>query len=158
MRRGVFPAQQEKTMKPNGKMIAVRMTLFAVCAVCLLSDLSKAETVRGTFQLPVATHWGRILLTPGKYEFVVDTGSATRVVTVTSKDTGWSGMILAAAVDETSMSSGSEMKLAKFDNTTYVETLSLKDAGVAWRFSVPRPVTKLAKAASSNIASSSGTN
>ena len=143
-------------MKPNGKMFAVRMVLFAVCAVCLLSNLSKAETVRGTFQLPVAAHWGKMVLAPGEYEFVVDTTSATRIVTVTSQSTGWTGMILASAVDERRMSSESELTMAGSDGVTYVKTLYLKDAGVALEFSVPKAMTKLAKAASPTVASASG--
>ena len=143
-------------MKPNGKMIAVRMVLFAVCAVCLLSDLSKAETVRGTFRLPVAAHWGKMELQPGEYEFVVDTTSATRVVTVTSKQTGRSSMILASAIDDDRMSSGSELKMAESDGVTYVKTLYLNDAGVALEFSAPKAMTKLAKAGSPSVASASG--
>ena len=142
----------------NGKMIAVRMMLFAVCAVCLLSDLSKAETVRGTFKLPVATHWGKMMLAPGEYEFVVDTSSATRIVTVRSKSTGWSGMILASAVDEGRIGSGSEMTMVASEAGKYVKTLYLKDAGVALAFSVPKPMTKLAKAVSRTVASASGSN
>lgn len=145
-------------MKPNGKMFAVRMVLFAVCAVCLLSDLSKAETVRGTFKLPVAAHWGKMVLAPGEYEFVVDTSSATRIVTVTSKSTGWSGMILASAVDEGRISSASEMTIAASEGGTYVKTLYLNDAGVALEFSAPRAMAKLAKAASPRVASASGSN
>lgn len=145
-------------MKPNGNVFAVRMVLFAVCAVCLLSDLSKAETVRGTFKLPVAAHWGKMVLVPGEYEFVVDTSSATRIVTVTSKSTGCSGMILASAVDEGRISWGSEMTTATSESGTYVKTLYLKDAGVALEFSAPKSMTKLAKAESRTVASASGSN
>ena len=62
-------------MKPNGKMFAVRVVLFVVCAVGLFSTVAEAGTVRGTFYLPVAAHWGTMVLSPGEYEFVVDTGS-----------------------------------------------------------------------------------
>jgi len=144
-------------MKPNGKMFAVRVVLFSVCAVGLFSGFAGAETVRGTFKLPVAAHWGKMMLEPGEYEFVVDTTSATRVVTVTSKATGWSGMILASAVDESRVSPGSMMKLAKSQDATYIKTLYLDDAGVALEFSVPGALTKLAKAASPTMASASGT-
>ena len=145
-------------MKTNGKMFAVRVVLFSVCAVGMFSGRAGAETVRGTFQLPVAAHWGKMTLAPGEYEFVVDTTSATRVVTITSKQTGRSSMILASAIDEARTSSGSEMKLAKSEDTMYVKTLYLKDAGVALEFSGPKPMTKLAKAASPATASASGTN
>ncbi len=145
-------------MKPNGKMFVVRVVLFVVCAVGLFSGLAGAETVRGTFKLPVAAHWGKMLLAPGEYEFVVDTASATRVVTITSKDTDWSGMVLASAVDDARTSSGSVMTLAKSQDTTYVKTVYLKDAGVALEFSMPKGMAKLAKAASPTVASASGTN
>ena len=145
-------------MKPNGKMFVARVVLFVVCAVGLFSGLAGAETVRGTFKLPVTAHWGKILLAPGEYEFVVDTASATRVVTITSKDTGWSGMVLASAVDDARTSSGSVMTLAKSEDTTYVKMVYLKDAGVALEFSMPKAMAKLAKAASPTVASASGTN
>ena len=145
-------------MKPNGKMFVVRVVLFVVCAVGLFSGLAGAETVRGTFKLPVAAHWGKMLLAPGEYEFVVDTASATRVVKITSKDTGWSGMVLASAVDDARTSSASLMTLAKSEDTTYVKTVYLNDAGVALEFSMPKAMAKLAKAASPTVASASGTN
>lgn len=145
-------------MKPNGKMFVVRVVLFVVCAVGLFSGLAGAETVRGTFKLPVTARWGKMLLAPGEYEFVVDTSSATRVVTITSKDTGWSGMVLASAIDDARTSSGSAMTLVKSEDTTYVKTVYLNDAGVALEFSMPKAMAKLAKAASPTVASASGTN
>ena len=143
-------------MKPNGKMFAVRMLLFAVCAVFLLSDLSKAETVRGTFKLPVAARWGNVVLEPGEYEFVVDTASATRIVTVTSKTTGWSVMILSSGIADARMSGASSLTLANSDRAKYVKTLYLNDAGTALEFSVPKAMAKLAKAASPTVTSPSG--
>lgn len=146
-------------MKPNGKMFAVRVVLFAVCAVGLFSALAGAETVRGTFKLPVAARWGRMVLSPGEYEFVVDTGGVTRVVTVRSKDTGVSGMILATTIDGAYSLSGSAMKLAVSDESRYVKTLYLYDAGVALEFTVPKTkMTKLAKSSSPAMSSASGRN
>ena len=146
-------------MKPNGKMFAVRVVLFVVCAVGLFSTVAEAGTVRGTFKLPVAAHWGTMALSPGEYEFVVDTGSVTRVVTVRSKDTGWSGMVHATAMDCTYSTAGSEMKLATYDKARYVKALYLYDAGVALEFAVPKPrMTKLAKSTLPVMSSASGTN
>jgi hypothetical protein len=118
-------------MKPNGKMFAVRVVLLAVCAVGLFSAVAGAETVHGTFKLPVETHWGRMVLSPGEYEFTVDTTGPSRVVTLHSKDSGWSGMVLSRSVSETTATSASKLELAKFDGVTYVQTLYLDDAGVA---------------------------
>jgi hypothetical protein len=146
-------------MKPNGKMFAVRVVLFAVCAAGLFSGLAGAETVRGTFKLPTEAHWGRMVLAPGEYEFVVDTGSSTRILTVRSKDTGWTGMTLAAATYDVSGSSGASMTLARSGEGMYVQTLYLNDAGVALTFTAPKPaMTKLAKSTSPAMSAASGTN
>lgn len=143
-------------MKPNGKKFAVRVVLFAVCAVGLFSGLAGAETVHGVFKLSAPAHWGAMVLPPGQYEFVVDTGSINRLVTVRSQETGRSGMILAVAVDKATESSGSEIKLTESDEAMYVKTLCLNDVGVALEFMVPKPsMTKVAK---SSPASASGTN
>ena len=146
-------------MKPNGKKFAVRVVLSAVCAVALFSGLAGAETVRGTFKLSMPAHWGTMVLSPGEYEFVVDTGNVTRLVTVRSIESGRSGMVLAATIDASTStdSSGSEMKLAKSDEVMYVKALYLNDEGVALEFTVPKPsMTKLAK--SSPAAMAAGTN
>lgn len=145
-------------MKPNGKNFAVSVVLSAVCAVGLFSGRAGAETVRGTFKLISPTHLGAMVLAPGEYEFTVDTGSVNRVLTVRSEATGWSGMILPAAIDGPSGSSGSEIKLARTNEATYVEALYLNDAGVALTFRVPkRSMSHLAKSPPMKP-SASGTN
>jgi hypothetical protein len=145
-------------MKPNGKTFVVRVMLFAVCTVFLLSDISNAESVHGTFKLPVEAHWGKMVLAPGDYEFSVDTSAASRVLVVRSKDTGWRGMILAGSIGDVDARSGSALKLVKGEDGMYVQTLYLNDARVALGFAMPKPVmTKIAKAASPAMASASGT-
>jgi hypothetical protein len=145
-------------MKPNGKKFAVRAVLFAVCAVGLLSSLAGAETVRGTFKLPVEAHWGRMVLAPGEYEFVVDTESLTRMITVRSKDSGWSGMVMSECLSDASSATGASLTLAKSEEGMYVQTLYLNDAGVALKFAVPKSrMTKLAQSATTAAASASGT-
>ena len=59
-------------MKPNGKYFVVRGLLLALCAVALLSIPGSAATLYGSFKLPVEAHWGKVLLTPGKYEFTLN--------------------------------------------------------------------------------------
>ncbi len=145
-------------MKPNGKMFVVRAVLLAVCAVGLLSGVSKAETVRGTFKLPVEAHWGEMVLAPGDYEFVVDTGSPARIVTIRSKDSGWRGMVLSAGFSDASSATGTSLKLGKSEDGMYVQTLYLNDAGVALNFATPKiKMTKLAKSTATTTASASGT-
>jgi len=145
-------------MKPNGKTFVVRAVLFVVCAVGLLSSFAGAETVHGTFKLPVEARWGTMVLLPGEYDFVVDTGSFTRVITVRSKDSGWSGMVMSECLSDASSATGASLTLAKSEEGMYVQTLYLNDAGVALKFAVPKSrMTKLAKSAATTVASASGT-
>jgi hypothetical protein len=145
-------------MKPNGKTFVVRAVLFVVCAVGLFSSLAGAQTVHGTFKLPVEAHWGMMVLAPGEYEFVVDTGSFTRMITVRSKDSGWSGMVLSESASDASSATGASLMLAKSEDGMYVRTLYLNDAGVALNFGAPKTrMTKLGKSATPTMASASGT-
>jgi hypothetical protein len=145
-------------MKPNGKMFVVRAVSFAAFAVGLLSAFAGAETVRGTFKLPVEAHWGRMVLVPGEYEFVVDTESSTRMIVVRSKDSGWSGMVMSKGLSDASSATGASLTLAKSEQGMYVQTLYLNDAGVALDFAVPKSkMAKLAKSTTTTVASASGT-
>ena len=133
-------------MKPNGKMLVLRAVLFAVCAVGMFSRVSKAETVHGTFKLPVEAHWGKMVLAPGEYEFTVDMESAARVITIRSKNSGWSGMVLSESLSDISSAAGESLMLAKSEQGMYVQKLSLNEVGIAMNFAVPKTrVSKLAK-------------
>ena len=83
-------------MKPNGKYFVVRGLLLALCAVALLSIPGSAATLYGSFKLPVEAHWGKVLLTPGKYEFTLNSSPAGSVLTLRSMDSQWTGMIMSA--------------------------------------------------------------
>ena len=146
-------------MNPNGKMFVVRAALFAVCAVFLLSNFSNAASMRGTFKLPAPAHWGKMVLAPGDYEFTVDTDSASRMVTIRSKDTGWSGMVMAVGVSDADAASQSTLRLAKYEEGEYVQTLYLNEAGVALNFTTPKAtMSKFAKSTPPASTSASGSN
>jgi hypothetical protein len=147
-------------MKPNGKHFAVRAVLFVVCAVSLLSAAGNAETARGTFKLPVEARWGSLLLAPGEYEFTVDIDSTDRMVTVLSKDSGGSGMVMSVSLSDPTTETGPGLKLAKSPEGLYVQTLYLGDSGMALNFTAPKAtrLTRLTKASpATTMASASGT-
>jgi hypothetical protein len=99
-----------------------------------------------------------MVLPPGEYEFVVDTDSLTRMITVRSKDSRWSRMVMSESVSDAGSATGASLTLAKSDEGMYVQTLYLNDAGVALNFAVPKSrMTKLAKSTTPTIASASGT-
>ncbi len=124
-------------MKPNGKYFAVRVVFLGLCAVGLLSAVGQAETARGTFKLPVETHWGSMVLAPGDYEFSVSDGLSGRIVTVRSKESGSSGVVLSASWSEIKSQNGSRLMLAKSGEGTYVRALSLGDSGMVLNYGMP---------------------
>jgi hypothetical protein len=147
-------------MKPNGKWYVVRIAFFALCAVGLLSAVGQAETTHGTFKLPVETHWGKMLLAPGEYEFDVRNESSGRIVTVRSKDSGWSGMIMSPSSSDMPSDEGTKLLLGSSEQGRYVRALCLGDSGMMLSYAAPKAgkATRLVKSQPSptTMASASG--
>jgi hypothetical protein len=145
-------------MKPNGKKLVVRATFFVMCAVAVFSTFGNAQTVHGSFKLPVQAQWGTMLLVPGDYVFSGDTRSGGSIVMVRSLDSQRSGMAMSASSSASGAKPGSELALSKSEGMTYVKALYLGDLGVELNFATPRisPASKLAKSQTATMASASG--
>jgi hypothetical protein len=145
-------------MKPNGKYFVKRAVLFVLCAVSLLSAIGNAATAHGKFKLPTETRWGKLLLAPGEYEFTISDDAAGRIVTVSSRDSGWSGMIMSASVSDPDSAKGSKLMLSQSGEGAYVRSLVLNDLGMTLNFGVPKAgkVARLVQPQPTELASSSG--
>jgi hypothetical protein len=145
-------------MKPNGKYFVVRVVLVAVCAVGLLSIAGQAQTTHGTFKLPVETHWGKLVLAPGEYEFTISDALAGRILTVRSKETGWSGMVMSSDASELGSDRDTKLLLTKSEMGTYVRALCLGDSGVMLNYGTPKPgkMTRLSPPQPTTMVSASG--
>ena len=143
-------------MKTNGK--SVRVVVFALCAVMAFSIAGHGQSTRGTFKLPVETHWGKLVLVPGQYEFKATDALAGRIITIRSIDTGWSGMILASDASPTVGSSETKLLLTKSEAGTYVRSLYLGDAGVMLNYQPPKAgkTAWVSTRPASTVASASG--
>lgn len=135
-------------MKPNGTHFVVRLAVLALCAVGLLTSSASAESVHGNFTLTAEAHWGRLLLTPGEYEFAMSKDTYGYMVTVRSKETGWSGMVMAEAASDAQPGKATELILAKSEAGLYVRELCLADPGVTLNYALAKPgkLTRLTKA------------
>jgi hypothetical protein len=146
-------------MKPNGKYFAVRAVFLTLCAASLLSTLGSAETVRGNFKLTTETHWGKLLLAPGAYDFTITTDVSRTIVTVHSRDSGWSGMAMAEGSSDAKPDEGMKLLLVKSEAGTYVRALCLGDSGITLTYAMPKSgkVTRLTqeRTANTTIASAS---
>jgi len=144
-------------MKPIGKKFALRVVLFAVCAVAF-STAGNAQTVHGSFKLPVQARWGTMQLAPGEYEFSVDTRTGGNIVMVRSLDSKWRGMAMSASSSGYEAKPGSALSLSKSEGMTYVKALFLGDLGVELNFGAPRlsKAEKLVRSQTATMASASG--
>ena len=147
-------------MKPNGKYFVVRAVFLTLCAVSLLSTLGSAETLRGSFNLTAETHWGKLVLAPGAYEFTIDSDAFGKMVTVRSKESGWSGMAMAEGSSDAKPDEGTKLLLAKSESGVYVRALCLGDSGVILTYAMPKSgkFSRLTqeRPANTTIASASG--
>jgi hypothetical protein len=145
-------------MKPNGKKLVVRATFFVMCAVAVFSTFGNAQTVHGSFKLPVQARWGTMSLAPGDYEFSVNTRSGGSIVMVRSLDSKWSGMAMSASFSASGAKPGSGLTLSNSEGMTYVKALYIGDIGEELNFATPRisPASKLAKSQTATMASASG--
>jgi hypothetical protein len=145
-------------MKPNGKYFVVRVVLLTLCVVGLFSIAGQAQTTHGTFKLPVETHWGKMVLAPGEYEFTINNGLEGRIATVRSRETGMSGMVMSADTSELGSDKETKLLLSKSEMGVYVRALCLGDSGVMLNYGTPKlgKMTRLAPPQSATMASASG--
>jgi hypothetical protein len=117
-------------MKPNGKYSVVHVVVFALCAVSVFSIAGQAQTVRGSFKLPVEAHWGKMVLAPGEYQFTLNDALGGRILTVRSLETGWSGMVMSSDASDLGSDRETKLLLTTSETGTYVRALCLGESGV----------------------------
>src|SRR5438045_1431436 len=145
-------------MKPNGKIFAVRVVLLTLCVMGLFSIAGQAQATRGSFKLPVEAHWGKMVLAPGEYEFTISDGLSGKMLTVRSKATGWSGMVMSTDASDLGSDKQTKLLLTKSESGVYVRALCLGNSGVMLNYGIPKlgKMTRLAPPQSATMASASG--
>ena len=145
-------------MKLNGKYFVVRAVLLVLCTVSLLPAMGSAETAHGKFKLPTETRWGQLLLAPGEYEFTISDDAAAMIVTVRSKDSGCSGMIMPEGISDPLSVEGASLMLAQSGDGAYVRSLALGEFGMTLNFRAPKAgkLTRLMQPQPTEVATASG--
>jgi hypothetical protein len=145
-------------MKPNGKYFVVRAVLLVLGTFSLLSVMGSAETAHGKFKLPTETRWGQLLLAPGEYEFTISDDAAAMIVTVRSKDSGCSGMIMAEGISDPLSVKGASLMLAQSGDGAYVRSLVLGEFGLTLNFRAPKAgkLTRLMQPQPTEVTTASG--
>jgi hypothetical protein len=146
-------------MKPNGKYFVVRVVFVMLFALGAFTSVASAEGLRGAFKLTTEARWGQLLLAPGEYEFTMSQDVSGSMITVRSKETGWSGLVMAEAISDSTIKD-TRLVLTKAEDGVYVSQLCLGDAGITLDYAMSKSAkfTRLAKApeASGTLASASG--
>jgi hypothetical protein len=115
-------------MKPSVKYFAVRAVFLTLCAVSLISTLGSAETLRGNFTIKTETHWGKLLLSPGAYQFKVESDASGKMITVSSTESQWSGIAMAQSTSDAQPDQGMKLVSERSGGDVYVRQLCLGDS------------------------------
>ena len=132
-------------MKPSAKYFAVRSVFLTLCAVSLLSMFGNAETLRGNFTIKTETHWGKLLLSPGAYQFTMESDASGNMVTVRSTESQWSGIAMAQSTSDAQQGQGMKLVLERSGGDVYVRQLCLGDSTFNYATSKSGKFTRLTR-------------
>ena len=114
-----------------------RIVGISALAAALLMGASLATAQSATFHLPVETHWGAAILSPGNYTLSApDSTSNLRAFYLR----GIAGTKIAVpqVVNKEASSGHSCLKLVKINGSYYVSEYDSAIKGVAFEFAVPK--------------------
>lgn len=118
-----------------------RMFGFALLAGALTFGASavKAQTYKGTFNLPVEAYWGASVLAPGEYAITVEQGAATPIVKVREDNRQVAAVITGPYVAELDNPHG-RLILVQINGAYVVKSFEAGLLGKTFSFPTPRAV------------------
>jgi hypothetical protein len=133
-------------MKAIRKFSPVGAGWWIITALALSTALAGAQSsLHGTFDLPMAVHWGKSILPAGEYSFTVEILATAPVVTVHSADSKWAAMFLPQALSQAPETPNPELLLTNRGGAMFVSSFRLGELGMALNYAVPKP-TEAARA------------
>jgi hypothetical protein len=127
-------------------MTAIRRFSFlqalalSVLALGLSATPAAAQSVTGTFKLPMAAKWGTSFLPAGEYSYSAEISNGMPLVTVRSVDTKWAQMFLAQSVSAEDDSKPATLELTRQGDTLYVSSISARGMGLVFNYALPKVV------------------
>ena len=111
-----------------------------IVALGLSTAPAAAQSVTGTFKLPMAAKWGTSFLPAGEYSYSAEISNGMPIVTVRSVDTKWAQMFLAQSVSAEDDSKPATLELTRQGNTLYVSSISARGMGLVFNYALPKVV------------------
>jgi hypothetical protein len=99
----------------------------------------KAESYKGTFNLPVETYWGGAVLAPGEYTVVIEQGAATPVIRVREDNRQVASVLAGPFVNEDQSERG-RLTLVQINGAYVVKTFDAGLIGKSFTFATPKVV------------------
>jgi hypothetical protein len=111
-----------------------------IVALGLSTAPAAAQSVTGTFKLPMAAKWGTSFLPAGEYSYSAEISNGMPIVTVRSVDTKWAQMFLAQSVSAEDDSKPATLELTRQGDTLYVSSISARGMGLVFNYALPKVV------------------
>ena len=112
-------------------LVLVLGVLFA------LPTMAHAQEFKGKFTLAAETHWGVAVLTPGSYDFVVDSTSAPTKVMVRDENNKIAAIVIPMWNSNMTKEKTNRLQLTTVNNETFISAVYLKDADAELYFALP---------------------
>jgi hypothetical protein len=127
-------------MKAIRRFSFLQALALSVLALGLSASPAAAQSVTGTFKLPMTANWGTSFLPAGEYSYSAEISQGIPIVTVRSLDTKWAQMFLAQSVSAGDDSKPATLELSRQGDKLYVSSISARGMGLVFNYSVPKAV------------------
>lgn len=120
-------------MKPNQNLIAVRLLVLTLAAICLFTGVANAAPIyQGKFTLSNEVRWGKAMLPPGDYSLRVDYVNAATIVTIVEAKSGKHIAFVLSSFREDVGKGDSALLIATKGNQSVVHSLRLTELNVTF--------------------------
>lgn len=127
--------------KSNRRTRFILMAVLTLLAASTQAPIADAQSVQGSFDLPVAVRWAEAKLPAGHYNFIVR--SASNMYMVVLRGNGHSSMIIDSGGFDTSRAKQSALEIAGSGSTSVVRSLTLACDQLVLYYSAPKLKNKV---------------
>jgi hypothetical protein len=125
-------------MKAIRRFSFLQTLALSVLALGLSAAPAAAQSVMGTFKLPMAANWGTSSLPAGEYSYSAEISQGMPILTVRSLDSNRAQMFLAQSVSPGDDSKPATLELTRKGDKMYVSSISARGMGLVFNYSVPK--------------------
>jgi hypothetical protein len=112
--------------------------VLALGLTFVLPAMAHAEGFKGKFTLASETHWGTAVLSPGNYDFSLDSANAPTRVVVRAASGKVAAILVTMWSSETNRVKTNSLELESHGGKTFVSALYLNVVDAELHFAVPR--------------------